>query len=146
MKTDEPLLDPNIKIQYTIKRYHKRTRLIDVSVICRDALWSKEISKEKLDFTSKFWVFFIFSVKSRVAPSWQHVCCHFLCQLNLSESWFDRSGKRFQSPAGFCRRKTENMSVYTFCFLSKFCRSNSKLSHLDQESERLEINLSKKLI
>ena len=146
MKTDEQLLDPNIWRTKYNKKYHKSTRLIDVSVICRDALWSKEISKEKLDFTSKFWVFFIFSIKSRVAPSWQHFCCQFLCQLNLSESWIDRSGKRFQSPAGFFRTKTENMNVYTFCFLCKFFRSNSKLSHLDQESERLEINLSKKLI
>ena len=33
---------------------------MDVLVICRDALCSKEINKEKLDLTSEFWIFFTF--------------------------------------------------------------------------------------
>ena len=33
---------------------------MDVFVICRDALCSKEINKEKLDLTSEFWIFFTF--------------------------------------------------------------------------------------
>ena len=33
---------------------------MDVLVICRDALHSKEINKEKLDLTSKFWLCFTF--------------------------------------------------------------------------------------
>ena len=33
---------------------------MDVLVICRDALRSKEINKEKLDLTSKFWLCFTF--------------------------------------------------------------------------------------
>ena len=53
--------------QKTIKTYQKSTRLIDVLVICRDALCSKEINKEKLDLTSKFWVFFTY--QQGLAPS-----------------------------------------------------------------------------
>ena len=30
---------------------------MDALVICRDALCSKEINKEKLDLTTKFWLF-----------------------------------------------------------------------------------------
>ena len=33
----------------TTKRFHKSTGLVDVLVICWDALCSKEINKEKLD-------------------------------------------------------------------------------------------------
>ena len=57
------------------------------------------------------------------------------------------SGKQnaIKSPAGFFRWKIENINVYTFCLLCKFFRSDSKLPHLDQESERLEIRLSKKI-
>ena len=33
---------------------------MDVLVICRDALPSKETNKEKLDLTSKFWLCFTF--------------------------------------------------------------------------------------
>ena len=50
-----------------------------------------------------------------------------------------------KSPAGFFRKKIENINVYAFSLLCKFLRSNSKLSHLDQESEKVEINLSKKI-
>ena len=42
------------------KIYYKSTGLMDVLVICRDALRSKEINKEKLDLTSKFWLCFTF--------------------------------------------------------------------------------------
>ena len=37
---------------------------MDVSVVCRDALYSKEINKEKLDFTTKFWLCFTFQQRS----------------------------------------------------------------------------------
>ena len=33
---------------------------------------------------------------------------------NRSESSIDRSGQRFQNPAGVFRRKTEFINVYTF--------------------------------
>ena len=46
--------------QETTKRYHKSTGLMDVLFICRDALCSKEIDKEKLDLTTKFWLCFTF--------------------------------------------------------------------------------------
>ena len=47
---------------------------MDVLVICRDALCSKEINKEQLDFTSIFCLCFTF--QQGQAP---------LCQLNLTE-------------------------------------------------------------
>ena len=46
---------------------------MDVLVICRDALCSKEINNEKLDLTTKFWLCFTF--QQGQAP---------LCQLNLT--------------------------------------------------------------
>ena len=60
METDEQLLNPNIWRTKTIKRYYQSTPIMDVLVICRDALCSKEINKEKLDLTSEFWIFFTF--------------------------------------------------------------------------------------
>ena len=47
---------------------------MDVFVICRDALCSKEINKEKLNLTTKFWLCFTF--QQGQAP---------LCQLNLTQ-------------------------------------------------------------
>ena len=64
---------------------------------------------------------------------------------NLSESWIDRSGKRFQNPDEFFRGKIENINVYPFWLLCKLFRSNLTLFNLDKESERLEINLSKNI-
>ena len=46
---------------------------MDALVICRDALCSKEINKEKLDLTTKFWLPFTF--QQGQVP---------LCQLNLT--------------------------------------------------------------
>ena len=55
MGTDERLLETQISgEQKTTKRYNKSTGLMDVLVICRDVLCSKEINKEKFDLTSKF--------------------------------------------------------------------------------------------
>ena len=54
IETDGQLLKQISGEQKTTKRYHKSTRLRDVLVACRDALYSKEIDKEKLDFTTKF--------------------------------------------------------------------------------------------
>ena len=45
---------------------------MDVLVICKDASGSKEINKEKLDLTSKFWLCFTFQQGQEP-----------LCQLNL---------------------------------------------------------------
>ena len=48
-----------------------------------------------------------------------------------------------KSDLGF-RRKVENINVYTFSSSLEIFKSNSKLlSHLVQEIERLDINLSK---
>ena len=68
METDERLLETQISgEQKTTKRYNKSTGLMDVLVICRDVLCSKEINKEKFDLTSKFWLCFTFQQSQ--APS-----------------------------------------------------------------------------
>ena len=54
METYEQLLNPDIQRTKTTKRYHKSTGLMYVLVICRNALCSKEIDKEKIDVTAKF--------------------------------------------------------------------------------------------
>ena len=64
---------------------------MDVLVICRDALCSKEINKEKLNLISK----------GQATES------------NESEWWIDRPGIRCQSPAWVFRRKIENINVHT---------------------------------
>ena len=60
METYEQLLNPDIQRTKTTKRYHKSTGLMYVLVICRNALCSKEIDKEKIDVTAKFWLCFTF--------------------------------------------------------------------------------------
>ena len=62
---------------------------------------------------------------------------------NQNEWWVDRPGERYQSPAWVFRRKIEHINVYTFESSLTILRSNSKLSYLVQEGERLDINLSK---
>ena len=63
---------------------------------------------------------------------------------NRRESCIDRSGQKFQSPAGFLEEKLKTlMYIYIFWSSLQIFRSNTILSHLDQESERLDINLSK---
>ena len=47
---------------------------MDALVICRDALCSKEINKEKLDLISKFWLCFTFQQGQAL-----------LCQLNITK-------------------------------------------------------------
>ena len=44
---------------------------------------------------------------------------------------------------GYFRRKFGNIDVYIFWSSLEILISTSKLSHLDQESERMDINLSK---
>ena len=56
-----------------------------------------------------------------------------------SVSWIDRSEQRFQSSAGAFRKKTENTYVCTLWSSLQIFGSDSKLFHLDQESEKLEI-------
>ena len=53
-------------------------------------------------------------------------------------------GKRFESPAGAFKRKTGNINVCTFWSSLQIFGSDAKLSHLDQQSERLDIQISKK--
>ena len=67
---------------------------MDALVICRNALCSKQINKEKLDLISKFWLCFTF-----------HQGQALLCQLNLTKV---NDGMRCQSPACVFRRKIEN--------------------------------------
>ena len=50
------------------------------------------------------------------------------------------SEQRFQSPAGVFRRKTENVNDTFWSYLQIFV-SDSKLSHLDSQSERLDIQI-----
>ena len=88
--------------QKTTKRYYKSTGLMDILLICRDALCSKEIYIEKLHLTSKPWLLFIF--QPRPSPS----CCQWC------EWWTDKSGQRFQSPTWVFRRKIENIDIYAF--------------------------------
>ena len=60
IETDEQLLNPNIWRTKTTKTCYKSTGVMDVLVICRGALCSKEINEEKLDLTAKFWLCFTF--------------------------------------------------------------------------------------
>ena len=53
-------------------------------------------------------------------------------------------GQRFESPAGAFKRKTGNINVCTFWSSLQIFGSDAKLSHLDQQSERLDIQISKK--
>ena len=120
METDEQLLNPNIWRTKTIKRYYKSTPIMDVLVICRDALCSKEINKEKLDLTSEFWIFFTF--QQGLTPSWQHVSYQFLCQMNLTEVNhrlidLDRDSKIL---LGFSEEKLNSLMYIQFGHLWKF--------------------------
>ena len=63
MGTDERLLETQISgEQKTTKRY-KSTGLMDVLVICRDVLCSKEINKEKFDLLNFGYVSLFSKVK-----------------------------------------------------------------------------------
>ena len=83
---------------------------MDVLVICRDGLCSKEIIKRILDVTSKFWLCFTFQQDQ--AP---------LCQLNLTKVNdglidLDRDAKVL---LGFLEEKLKTMYIH-FILLWKF--------------------------
>ena len=62
---------------------------------------------------------------------------------NRSESSIDRSGQRFQNPAGIFRRKTEFINVYTVWSSLEIFRSSSELSRLDQEVKQWTLTFQK---
>ena len=84
---------------------------MDILVICRDALCSKEINKKILDLTSKFWRCFTF--QQGQAPS---------CQLNLTKVNdglidLDRDAKVL---LGFLEEKFKTLMYIHFSLLWKF--------------------------
>ena len=84
---------------------------MDILVICRDALCSKEINKKILDLTSKFWRCFTF--QQGQAPS---------CQLNLTKVNdglidLDRDAKVL---LGFLEEKLKTLMYIRFSLLWKF--------------------------
>ena len=84
---------------------------MDILVICRDALCSKEINKKMLDLTSKFWRCFTFHQGQ--APS---------CQLNLTKVNdglidLDRDAKVL---LGFLEEKLKTLMYIHFSLLWKF--------------------------
>ena len=84
---------------------------MDILVICRDALCSKEINKKILDLTSKFWRCFTF--QQGQAPS---------CQLNLTKVNdglidLDRDAKVL---LGFLEEKLKTLMYIHFSLLWKF--------------------------
>ena len=84
---------------------------MDILVICRDALCSKEINKKILDLTSKFWRCFTF--QQGQAPS---------CQLNLTKVNdglidLDRDSKVL---LGFLEEKLKTLMYIHFSLLWKF--------------------------
>ena len=85
---------------------------MDVLVICRDVLCSKEINKEKFDLTSKFWLFH-FSAKSSTFLTSSLVPIFMSIESNHSKWWIDRPGQRCQSPTEVYGRKIES-NAYTF--------------------------------
>ena len=86
---------------------------MDILVICRDALRSKEINKEKLDLTFKFgYISLSASSSIFLIASLLPICMS--TKSNQSDWWIDRPEQRCQSPAWVFRRKIENINVYTF--------------------------------
>ena len=85
---------------------------------------------------------FHFSAKSSTFLTSSLVPIVMSIESNHSKWWIDRPGQRCQSPAEVYGRKIES-NAYAFWSSLEILRSNSKLSRLVQESERLDINLSK---
>ena len=84
---------------------------MDVLVICKDASGSKEINKEKLDLTSKFWLCFTFQQGQEP-----------LCQLNLtkvSDGLIDLD-KNAKALLGFLEEKLKTLMYIHFSLLWKF--------------------------
>ena len=62
--------------------------------------------------------------------------------IEVSDGLIDLN-RDFKDQLGYFRRKFGNIDVYIFWSSLEILISTSKLSHLDQESERMDINLSK---
>ena len=98
-----------------------------------DVLCSKEINKEKLELTSEFSIFFTF--QQGLATSWQHVGFQFLCQ------HLDRGSKVL---LGFLEEKLKISMHVNFGLICTFL--DQMQIHLDKQSKRLDIQISKKWI
>ena len=78
---------------------------MDILAICRDALCSKEINKEILDLTSKFWLCFTFQ------QGQAHLCQLNLIKVNDGLIYLDRYAKVLLE---FLEEKLKTLILYTF--------------------------------
>ena len=83
----------------------------------------KNLNKEELELTFELWIFF--TSQQCLAPSWQHVGCQFLCQA---------PGRGSKVMLVFLEEKLKHQLHILVLFAN--LGSDSKLSHLDQQTEK----------